>query len=51
MLLKAQGKLTETEAFSREAVRGARETLGDYHSTTITLQKNLDGVLQTLEKS
>ena len=50
MLLKAQGKLDEAEPLYREAVSGAKKTLGDAHPTTLILQKNVDALLQKMGK-
>jgi len=50
MLLQAQGKLSEAELFYREAINGARKTLGDAHPTTVIIQENLDELLQEMGK-
>jgi len=50
-LLKAQGKLGETELLYREAVRGAKKTLGDAHPTTVIFVRNLDFLLREMGKA
>jgi len=48
MLLKTQGKLREAEPLYREAVSGARRTLGVEHPYTVAFQENLDLLLQEM---
>jgi len=49
-LLQDQGKLSEAESLYREAVSGAKKTLGYAHPATVTFQENLDSVLQEMGK-
>jgi hypothetical protein len=49
VLLRAQGKLAEAEAYSREALEGRRRVLGDDHPDTLVSMNNLVALLISLQ--